>query len=100
MGHAIRLYGVLCGVTQDNQHPYKHNPLKTSAQFINDLFYYFRALYSEPGVDVGLKRVRHLGAAGSHLGAFYQQPRLDFNLIRKSFFMSVWPAHMFWKSVA
>lgn len=32
MGHAIRLYGVLCGATQDNQHPYKHNPLKTSAQ--------------------------------------------------------------------
>ena len=92
MGHAIRLYDVLCGVIQDNQHPYKYNPLKPFAQFTNDLFYYCRAPYAEPGADVGLKKVRPLGASGSHVGAFYQQPGLDFNFIRKSFFVSVWPS--------
>lgn len=40
MGHATRLWDVLCAVIQDNQHPDKQNPFKTFVQFSNDLFYY------------------------------------------------------------
>lgn len=47
MGHAIRLYDVLCGVIQDNWQPYKYNPFKTFAQFISDLLYYCGAPYTD-----------------------------------------------------